>query len=318
MPMGPTGRAAAPALPPRDTVPTFGAMHASNAPENVFSVDVEDYFHVEAFSDVVDRSTWETYASRVEGNTRRVLDLLDESGIRGTFFILGWVAERYPSLVRDIVARGHEPACHSYWHRLIYRLTPAEFREDTRRAKDVIEQAAGVTLFGYRAPSYSIVARSLWALDVLAELGFTYDSSIFPIRHDVYGIPDAPRGPFKFTTKSGTIVEYPITTFRLAGAHNFPVGGGGYLRLLPFWYTRIGVRRAQEENLPLIAYIHPWEVDPEQPRLSGRLRSRLRHYTNLRKTVGRLRRLFKMLPLTNFRDGHLAAQAPMMSSITKG
>lgn len=293
-------------------------MHASMAPENIFSVDVEDYFHVEAFSDVVDRSTWKTYASRVEDNTRRILDLLDESGIRGTFFILGWVAEHYPSLVRDIVARGHEPACHSYWHRLIYKLTPAEFRDDTRRAKDVIEQAAGVAVVGYRAPSYSITARSLWALDVLAELGFTYDSSIFPIRHDVYGIPDAPRSPFRFTTSSGPLVEYPITTFRLAGTRNFPVGGGGYLRLLPFWYTRIGVRRARDENLPLIAYIHPWEIDPEQPRLTGRLKSRLRHYTNLRKTVGRLQQLFKMVSLTNFRDSRLAAHAPMIPKITKG
>ena len=195
-------------------------MRSSTAPENIFSVDVEDYFHVEAFSDIVDRSTWESYSCRVEDNTRRILDLLDESSIRGTFFILGWVAERYPSLVRDIVARGHEPGCHSYWHRLIYTLKPDKFRDDTRRAKDVIEQAGGVALCGYRAPSYSIVARSLWALDVLAELGFTYDSSIFPIQHDVYGIPDAPRGPFRFNTSSGPIVEYPITTFRLGWARN--------------------------------------------------------------------------------------------------
>jgi polysaccharide deacetylase family protein (PEP-CTERM system associated) len=288
------------------------------ATENIFSVDIEDYFHVGAFSDIVDRFTWETYACRVGDNTRRLLDLLDESGIRGTFFILGWVAERYPSIVRDIVARGHEPACHSYWHRLIYTLTPKEFRDDTLRAKDVIEQAGGVTVRGYRAPSYSIVTRSLWALEVLTELEFTYDSSIFPIQHDVYGIPDAPRAPFKFMTRSGLIVEYPLTTFRLAGSRNFPVGGGGYLRLLPFWYTRVGVRRAWKEKLPLIAYIHPWELDPEQPRLPGRWTSRLRHYTNLKKTRNRLRKLFQNISFTNFRDSGLSANAPLIGKITKG
>jgi len=172
---------------------------------SVFNVSVQ------AFSDVVDRQRWESYPCRVEANTQRLLDLLDETGVKGTFFILGWVADRYPKLVRDIVARGHEPACHSYWHRLIYKLDREEFAADTRRAKDVIEQAAGEAVFGYRAPSYSITMKSLWALEVLAEAGFTYDSSIFPIRHDVYGIPDAPRQPFLVTTPAGPIVEFPIT-----------------------------------------------------------------------------------------------------------
>ena len=279
------------------------------AQPNVFSVDVEDYFHVEAFSDVVDRTTWETYSCRVEANTQRVLDLLDECGVQGTFFILGWVAERYPHLVREIVRRGHEPACHSYWHRLIYKLDRPEFAADTRRAKDVIEQAAGEPVFGYRAPSYSITMQSLWALEILAEAGFTYDSSIFPIRHDVYGIPDAPRRPFLVTTASGPIVEFPITTFRMVGAQNLPVGGGGYLRILPFWYTRLGYRRAKAENLPLIAYIHPWEVDPDQPRIGGRRKSRLRHYTNLAKTHDRLRRLLALGHFSSFRGSGLAETA---------
>jgi polysaccharide deacetylase family protein (PEP-CTERM system associated) len=279
------------------------------AQPNVFSVDVEDYFHVEAFSDVVDRATWETYACRVEANTQRVLDLLDECGVQGTFFILGWVAERYPHLVREIVRRGHEPACHSYWHRLIYKLDRAEFAADTRRAKEVIEQAAGEPVFGYRAPSYSITMQSLWALEVLAEAGFTYDSSIFPIRHDVYGIPDAPRQPFLVTTASGPIVEFPITTFRMIGAQNLPVGGGGYLRILPFWYTRLGYRRAKAENLPLIAYIHPWEIDPDQPRIGGRRKSRLRHYTNLAKTHDRIRRLLALGHFSSFRGSGLAQTA---------
>ena len=280
---------------------------------NVFSVDVEDYFHVEAFSDVVDRTTWESYACRVEANTQRLLDLLDECGVQGTFFILGWVAERYPNLVREIVARGHEPACHSYWHRLIYRLDRDEFASDTRRAKDVIEQAAGEAVFGYRAPSYSITMQSLWALEVLAESGFTYDSSIFPIRHDVYGIPDAPRRPFLVTTPSGPIVEFPITTFRMIGEQNLPVGGGGYLRILPFWYTKLGYRRARAENVPLIAYIHPWEVDPDQPRIGGRKKSRLRHYTNLAKTHDRLRQLLALGRFSSFRGSGLADTADTVS-----
>jgi polysaccharide deacetylase family protein (PEP-CTERM system associated) len=278
---------------------------------NVFSVDVEDYFHVEAFSDVVDRAKWDDYPCRVEDNTRRLLDLADKLNRRGTFFILGWVAERYPSLVREIVSRGHEPACHSYWHRLIYKLTPAEFREDTLRAKAVIEQAAGVQVFGYRAPSYSITARSLWALDVLAEAGFRYDSSIFPISHDIYGIPDAPRFPFRVETPSGELVEYPITTFRLIGERNLPVGGGGYLRIFPFWYTEMGFRKIRAEALPLIVYIHPWEIDPEQPRLAGRFKSRLRHYTNLSKTEARLSRLLQLGEFNTFQASGLETSAQL-------
>lgn len=276
---------------------------------NVFSVDVEDYFHVEAFADVVPRTSWDGYPLRVEDNTRRLLDLLDERGIDATFFILGWVADRCPGLVREIVARGHEVACHSYWHRLVYGMTPEEFRADTRRAKDVIEQAAGCAVTGYRAPSYSITARSLWALGILAEEGFGYDSSIFPIRHDVYGIPDAPRAPWQVSTAGGSLVEYPISTFRVAGATNLPVGGGGYLRLLPFWYTRFGFNRVRAENLPLIAYVHPWEVDPDQPRIPGRLRSRLRHYTNLNKTLARLSALLRLGDFSSFASSGLAGTA---------
>ena len=275
-------------------------------PAHVFSVDVEDYFQVEAFSDIVPRERWSSYPLRVEDNTSRILDLLDEHRVQGTFFVLGWIAERLPHLVRAIAARGHEIGCHSYWHRLIYSLTPREFAEDTERAKHVIEQAAGQPVRGYRAPSYSITRRSLWALDVLAQAGFTYDSSIFPIRHDTYGIPDAPRAPFRVATPSGALVEYPITTFRFRVGPNLPVGGGGYLRVLPFWYTRIGVARAAAEHLPLLAYIHPWEIDPGQPRFHGRARSRLRHYTNLSRTQNRLAALFRLGRFTSFADSGLA------------
>jgi polysaccharide deacetylase family protein (PEP-CTERM system associated) len=276
---------------------------------NIASVDVEDYFQVEAFADIVQSSQWDTYPSRVVENTRRVLDLFDECGVKGTFFILGWVAERNPDLVKEIVRRGHEPACHSYWHRVIYRLTPQEFREDTQRAKDVIEQIAGEKIHGYRAPNFSITARSAWAPEILAELGFTYDSSVFPVHHDVYGVPGAPQVPFLLETKSGTLVEYPMTTFRVGNSPNLPVGGGGYLRIFPYWYTRAGVRRVWKEGRPVVSYIHPWEFDPEQPRLPGRWKSRLRHYTNLNKTASRLKDLMRLGEFGSFRDSGLGEGA---------
>ena len=268
----------------------------------IFSVDVEDYFQVEAFSGVVDRADWPGYSSRVENNTRRILDLLEKHNVRATFFILGWVADRYPGLAREIVARGHEPACHSFWHRLVYKLSPAEFRADTLQAKTAIEQATGAEVFGYRAPSYSVTKQSLWALDILAELGFAYDSSVFPIRHDIYGIPDAPRTPYEIATPSGSIMEWPITTFRLGGEHNWPIGGGGYLRILPFWYTSMGMQRALADDVPMIVYTHPWEIDPAQPRIQAPLKSRFRHYTHLDTTYNKLERLLSLERFTSFRD----------------
>jgi polysaccharide deacetylase family protein (PEP-CTERM system associated) len=274
---------------------------------SIFSVDVEDYFQVEAFAGVVDRAEWSNYSSRVEDNTRRILDLLDQHNVRGTFFILGWVADRYPGLAREITARGHEPACHSFWHRLIYKLTPDEFRADTQQAKTAIEQATGQAVVGYRAPSYSITKQSLWALDILAELGFTYDSSVFPIHHDIYGIPDAPRVPHEVATPSGSIMEWPITTFRAYGDHNWPVGGGGYLRIFPFWYTSVGMQRAFAENIPVILYTHPWEIDPAQPRIQAGLKSRFRHYTRLDSTYGKLNRLLTLQRFTSFRDHAIPA-----------
>jgi polysaccharide deacetylase family protein (PEP-CTERM system associated) len=283
------------------------------SPCSIISVDVEDYFHVEAFAQVVNRNNWGAYASRVERNTERILDLFAERQIKGTFFILGWVAERYPHLVRRITERGHEPACHSYWHRLIYKLTPEDFREDTLRAKNCIEQAAGTPIYGYRAPSFSITGRSVWALDVLAQLGFRYDSSVFPVKHDTYGVPDAPRRPFRIETPFGPIVEFPMATFRFGSGPNFPIAGGGYLRMLPFSYTRMGMRRAWSEGLPVVSYIHPWEIDPEQPRINASLKSRLRHYTNLGKTEVRLRKLLALGEFTSFRDSGLADSAPSFS-----
>jgi polysaccharide deacetylase family protein (PEP-CTERM system associated) len=273
--------------------------------KDVVSVDVEDYFHAEALSKAAPRSEWDQFPSRVEANTHRLLELFAEQDVHATFFAVGWVAERFPSLIREIAAEGHELACHSYWHRLVYRLKPEEFREDTYRAKSVIEQIAAQAIQGYRAPTYSILDASLWALEILAELGFTYDSSIYPIHHDRYGMPSAPRAPFRIRTASGPLTEYPLTTFRMAG-HSFPVGGGGYLRILPCWYTAMGIKRAHRDGLPIITYIHPWEIDPEQPRLPVKLLTKLRHYVNLSRTYDRLARMLQTRAFTSFRESHLS------------
>jgi polysaccharide deacetylase family protein (PEP-CTERM system associated) len=259
--------------------------------ENAFTVDVEDYFQVSAFEGVVDRAHWNDIPTRVEDNTRRVLDLLERHGTKATCFVLGWVGERHPNLVREIARRGHTVACHGYSHRLIYDQSRAEFAEETRRAKDVLEQLVGRPVRGYRAASYSITRRSLWALDTLIELGFEYDSSVFPVRHDRYGIPDAPRFPHVIERAGGTIVEFPISTLNLAGYH-LPVGGGGYFRIFPFWLSASAIAHLNHrENQPAMFYIHPWEVDPAQPRVAAGLLSRFRHYRHLAECEGRLDRL---------------------------
>ena len=286
--------------------------------QGIISVDVEDYFQVEAFAGTIHRDAWSSYPSRVEENTLRVLDLLDKADIKATFFILGWVADHFPGLVRRIVERGHEPACHSYWHRLVYKLTPDQFRRDTLRAKDAIEQAAGARVYGYRAPSFSITRSSTWALDLLRELGFLYDSSVFPIRHDVYGFPDAPRFPFRLETPFGDLLEFPLTTFRLRRGPVLPVAGGGYLRILPRWYTKLGVLQAWREGLTVVSYVHPWEFDPDQPRLNAAIMSQLRHYVNLRRTERHLVGLLALGRFTSFRHSGLANFLPYSVLQTAG
>jgi len=267
------------------------AAPVGGALRDVLSVDVEDYYHVEAFADRIERSRWSEFPWRVSANTHRVLELMARHGCRATFFVLGWVAERDPALVRAIHAAGHELACHSYWHRRACTLTPEEFRSDLRQAKAVIEDAAGVAVVGYRAPTFSIGPENLWALEILADEGFLYDSSIFPIRHDVYGFPGAPRFAHWRSLPGGRIFEVPMSTVRIGGA-NLPVGGGGYLRLLPMSYTRWAMRRIHEaDRQPVVVYFHPWELDPEQPRLAGRWKSRVRHYTGLRGMEKRLDQL---------------------------
>jgi polysaccharide deacetylase family protein (PEP-CTERM system associated) len=258
---------------------------------NAFSVDVEDYFHVEAFRALVDPSDWETMEQRVEPNTRRLLDMLEEFGVKGTFFVLGWVGERSPKLVSDIHAAGHEIGIHGYDHRPITLMTPAELREDIRRAKGIIEDVIGQPVLGYRAPTYSVVQATLWALDIMLEEGLRYDSSIFPIVHDRYGIADAGRYPWVEQRGDRSLVEFPISTVRLWG-RNLPFVGGGYLRLLPMSYVRWGMHRVTiGERQPSLLYVHPWEIDADQPVLGVGRVTRLRHYCGLARVEHRLRSL---------------------------
>ena len=261
--------------------------------KNVISFDVEDYFHVAAFADRIDTSQWASFPSRVETNTKKILEMLASKDVRGTFFVLGWVAERFPSLIKCIGDAGHEVACHSLEHRKLFQMTPAEFLDDTRKAKHAIEDACGQPVRGYRAPSFSITQDSLWALEILAELGFEYDSSIFPVEHPNYGLPRFPRFPVLITTKSGPLVEFPMTTLEL-GKLRSPLAGGAYLRILPYWYMRWGLEYVNgTENQPFCLYLHPWELDSNQPRIGASLTARLRHYVGLRSTESKLVRLLR-------------------------
>ena len=259
---------------------------------NAFTVDVEDYFQVSAFESSVARERWPEFESRVVANTLCIADLLEETHVHGTFFILGWVAERFPDLVRELHSRGHEIGSHSYWHRLIYSQSPEEFREDLKRSRDVLQDLLGIPIRAYRAPSFSITQKSLWALDILAEEGFEIDSSIFPVYHDRYGIAGACPDIHFQETASGRLAEFPPTVFKL-GWWNLPVSGGGYFRLYPFALTRYCLSRVNKRtNHPFMFYIHPWEVDPQQPRLSGpSAMSKMRHYVNLHSTETKLRML---------------------------
>ncbi len=275
---------------------TVSRTSADQPVVNMMTVDVEDYFQVSAFERVVSREGWGACESRVVANTRRVLELFDETRVKATFFVLGWIAERFPALVREIAAAGHEIASHGYHHQLVYTLTPQQFREDVHAAKAVLEDASGKPVLGFRAPSYSLVASSLWALDTLIDEGYLYDASIFPIHHDRYGIPDAERHPHVLQRRSGALIEIPASTARF-GRVNLPIAGGGYFRLLPYAWAKWGIRRVNRlERQPVIFYFHPWEVDPDQPRLPVGAATRIRHYSGLASTAGRLRRLVRDFP----------------------
>src|SRR5690606_27968760 len=233
---------------------------------HAMTIDVEDYFHVAAFNQVVKPSDWDAMASRVVANTQRSLDLFDRHGVQATFFVLGWVAERYPGLVQAIACGGHEVASHGYSHQLIYRQTPAEFREETRKSKCILEDIIQQPIRGYRAASYSITPESRWALDILCEEGFQYDSSLFPVRLDRYGMSDANPDPHILTTPSGAkIAEFALSTLNVFG-YKLPMAGGGYFRLYPYWFTKLCLQKIQRNNKAFIFYLHPWELDPEQPR----------------------------------------------------
>lgn len=320
---------------------------------NILSIDLEDYFMVSALEKVIKREDWHRFDSRIEKNTHRLLDLLEsiplpsqvtksatyekriaQGRIGATFFCLGWVAERFPRLIKEIHSRGHEIASHGYDHRMIGSMHPKSFRKDIRKAKAILEDVTGAEVLGYRAPSYSITRKTLWALDILAEEGFRYDSSIFPVHHDTYGIPDAPRPPCiaisnsrKITLAvlapkdprklshsietwddlatrpagSRALLEFPLSTLRVFG-QNLPIAGGGYFRFFPLHATLWAIRRINRENdLPFIFYIHPWELDPDQPRVRGiGVKSRFRHYLNLSRTEHRLRILLKTVPFLSF------------------
>ena len=256
---------------------------------NALTIDVEDYFQVSAFDGHVDRGAWEKMPSRVERNVDLLLQLLDDRRARATFFTLGWVAERYPTLIRRIVGQGHELASHGYGHRRASELDHTAFSHDIRHAKKLLEDIAGTAVIGYRAPSFSIGKGNLWAFDCIAAAGYRYSSSIYPVQHDHYGMPDAPR--FAHRVRDG-LLEIPVTTTRLFG-RNLPAGGGGYFRLAPYNVSRWAIARVnRQEQRPAIFYFHPWEIDPEQPRMKGvSVKTRFRHYLNLHRTKARLTRL---------------------------
>ena len=276
-------------------------MTKTPAIRNAMTVDVEDYFHASALGRR--REEWDGLESRVVANTHKLLALFEHYEVHATFFVLGWVAERHPGLVKEIAALGHEVACHGFSHRLVYEQSPDEFRRESAHAKHLLEDILGAPVLGYRAASYSIVQRSMWALDALIDLGFVYDSSVFPVYHDLYGVPDAQRLPHRLAAPSGrTIVEWPLSTVELLG-YKLPVAGGGYFRLLPYSVTRLALASINErERQPFIFYLHPWEIDPGQPRFPvGRL-SRFRHYTNLARCESRLQKLLGEFEFGPVRD----------------
>lgn len=284
---------------------------------NCLTVDVEDYFQVSAFADRVCRKNWSNYESRIEANTDRLLAIFDSAEVRGTFFILGWIAERYPGLVRRIATAGHEIASHGYWHQLVYDLTPAEFERDIVSSRDAIHNACGVEVTAYRAPSFSIVPRSRWALEILVANGFRVDSSIFPIKgHDRYGDPSAPREIHKIDTPHGSIIEFPPTAGECG---RFPVPiGGGYFRLFPLRLTQLAIDQIRKQDRPAMLYLHPWEIDPDQPRLGGLSRkSRFRHYVGLKKTESKLRRLLDSHTFLPMSEILRSKQPPAPKSLSK-
>jgi polysaccharide deacetylase family protein (PEP-CTERM system associated) len=263
---------------------------------NAFTIDVEDYFQVEAFKPFVSKADWGNLPVRVEGNTARLLDMLADANVKATFFILGWVAERYPEIVRRVQAAGHEVASHGYAHQLAHLQTPEVFRDDVRRAKRILEDISGQRVIGYRAPTFSIRRDNWWAYDVLTEEGYNYSSSLYPVSHDFYGMPDAPTSPFRPVT--GGLLEIPLSTIKMFN-RNLPCSGGGYFRLLPYPVSRWCIRQAAKQGkTPYVFYCHPWEFDAGQPRVAANFKSRFRHYTNIGVMPQRVARMLREFPWT--------------------
>ena len=302
---------ALPSFRPQSEQPTAPRRHSSSAIVNAMSIDVEDYFQVQALANLFDRDVWSAQECRVERNVEAILDMLSQADQKATFFTLGWIAERYPAMIRRIVSQGHELASHGMAHFRADSQTPPEFRDDVSRTKRLLEDTGGVEVIGYRAASFSIGARNLWAHNELAEAGYRYSSSIYPIRHDLYGMPDAPR--FTYQPQGlGGFVEIPVTTIRLFG-QNLPCGGGGYFRLLPYSVSRWQMRRVNEvDGRSCMFYFHPWEIDPDQPRQTQiSSKTRFRHYTNLTRMAGRLRRLLDDFQWDRMDRVFLAPGAPV-------
>ncbi len=269
---------------------------------NGLSVDVEDYFHVSAFDKHISPSAWDQHESRVEANTIKLLDLFDGMQARATFFTLGWVAERNPELVKEIHARGHEVASHGYRHKMVTRMSPDEFRDDVTKTKDILEQITGEPVTGFRAASFSIVPDSLWAMEILEQVGYRYDSSMFPVRHDRYGMRGIPLAPHRWP--GSDLVEVPMSVLPLFG-YPVGVGGGGYLRQFPYRFTRWAVGRIHQENRPVVTYLHPWEIDPEQPVQQVGALTRLRHYRGLGGCENKVKKLladFRFAPIRTLAD----------------
>lgn len=272
----------------------------NNAALNAMTVDVEDFFHVSAFESIIKPEQWQEYQPRVDMNTRRLLDLFAKTGVKSTFFVLGWVAERYPELIKEIHQQGHEVASHGYAHRRASEQTREEFFEDVKRSKDHLENLLGIEIQGYRAPSFSIGYTNEWAFEVLAELGFKYSSSTYPVKHDLYGTPDWPRFAYK---RPENIIEIPIPTLKMMGKQ-VPIGGGGYFRLYPYKMTqKLVTKYLRQEKQPYSFYFHPWEIDAEQPRLTDApLKSRFRHYVNLSRTEAKLESLLNDFNWSTMKD----------------
>lgn len=300
---------------------------------NFLTIDVEEWFHVHALSNVVNSEDWECFEPKIEKTTHKILDLLDstegplhsasKSKQRATFFILGWIAEHYPALVKEIYARGHEVACHGYAHQCLFNQTPKKFKEDTKKSRKILEDLVGDKIIGYRAPTFSMTQKTLWALNILKEEGYQYDSSVFPILHDYYGIASAPRFPFLWDLTKGnpqiknlkkfptdflsshaqcSLFEFPISSIRLLG-QNLPVGGGGYFRLYPYFLTKAFFKKINKKNKPFTFYIHPWELDPDIPRIcKAKKLSQFRTYINLEKAENRFRRLLSEFHFSTISD----------------